>query len=730
MSWNFARAAGSCTLQGDAPDVYYLAGSDCGLRGEWAYDAVSQCLTLTRPGLGGSHGNMSICASAEGGANSSSSSSSFGTYDTGAAPFLDLSLSVPELNGATGGAHGAVAVTASVPPGTQTTLTITFGWFFPERDHFGKVFGNYYKNLFSSSADAAFGSVAPGAARTGALAGVVADVVAMQSPFHQSTLEPWLQDHLVNSLSHIRTAMWFDHCPHCHKSADNRTKGFWRQWEAFDCPDIDSIHNDGERHVPYLMFFPDSTRNKMAAWAGNQGADGMLAEQIHNADPDSPEGRIMADSTSMFIMYVLELLRWDADDTTLELYYPAVKRAAEWQMNVSADFGVPLELQTTYDILGFTSYQLSSYSSVFHVMAMEAAAELARAADDGASRAAFAAAATRGRNSLDTLQWVGQNTSTFEGQPGVYCDMDYEYVGANLSVGECARRTFGLQFFMDAGGRGDCYACRGGHPLANQSGYVLYTKTGAVRGSWAAASNNCTDRAGCATQHGVFADTLYAQVLAYSAGLGTIVSSADKLREHLATELATNCAHAEGTDLEAGCGKGGMVILTGRSKVGVTDWQVWEGGPPNHASLALRAGAPPAEALANFKQSATSWSQRVNDQWNTAGIKDTDGYPTVTSHYGFHMVSWHVPLAMSGQLADLTVAGNRSLEFTPALPPPYSLPIMLPGVLGTLSSKAAGQYEVALTVGQLQLDVLTVDGHRAPGAQVILSTGAPVSWSA
>ena len=41
----------------------------------------------------------------------------------------------------------------------------------------------------------------------------------------------------------------------------------------------------------------DSTRNKLAAWAGNQQPNGMLAEQIHNANPDQPEGRIMSDST-------------------------------------------------------------------------------------------------------------------------------------------------------------------------------------------------------------------------------------------------------------------------------------------------------------------------------------------------------------------------------------------------------------------------------------------------
>ena len=52
---------------------------------------------------------------------------------------------------------------------------------------------------------------------------------------------------------------------------------------------------------------------------------------------------------------------------------------------------------------------------------------------------------------------------------------------------------------------------------------------------------------------------------------------------------------------------------------------IWEGGAPNHATVAIRTGVPPATALEDFRKSATSWSQRINDQWNTAGIKDTDG---------------------------------------------------------------------------------------------------------
>lgn len=60
-------------------------------------------------------------------------------------------------------------------------------------------------------------------------------------------------------------------------------KGSWRQWEAFDCPDLDSIHNDGERHLPYTTLFSNSLRNKLAAWAANQQPNGMLPEQVRGS---------------------------------------------------------------------------------------------------------------------------------------------------------------------------------------------------------------------------------------------------------------------------------------------------------------------------------------------------------------------------------------------------------------------------------------------------------------
>ena len=32
MSWNYVRASNSCTLQKDAPNMFYELGNDCGLR--------------------------------------------------------------------------------------------------------------------------------------------------------------------------------------------------------------------------------------------------------------------------------------------------------------------------------------------------------------------------------------------------------------------------------------------------------------------------------------------------------------------------------------------------------------------------------------------------------------------------------------------------------------------------------------------------------------------------
>ena len=45
-------------------------------------------------------------------------------------------------------------------------------------------------------------------------------------------------------------------------------------------PSTDSVHNDGERHIPYITIFPNSTINKLYAWAKFQLPNGMIQEQL------------------------------------------------------------------------------------------------------------------------------------------------------------------------------------------------------------------------------------------------------------------------------------------------------------------------------------------------------------------------------------------------------------------------------------------------------------------
>lgn len=511
LSWNYVRESRTCKLQSDAPDVYYSLGTDCGLRGAWQYNPASQCLTLSRPGEAPSNGDLSVCASVSG-ETASAKGVSFGTYPDGGGAYRDLASS-GGLNSNTSSAHGAVAVSAQLPPNTNATLTLTFGWYFPHRDHYGKIVGNHYQNLFRNSSEAAFGGAAP-ALRATDLTAVVSDILALQRPFHTSSLEPWLQDHLVNSLSHIRSALWFDQCETCHKSADPRTVGYWRQWEAMDCPDLDSIHNDGERHIPYIMFFPNSTRNKLAAWAKNQDSDGMLAEQISGNAPDTfnPKGRKMSDVSSMFIIYVLELLKWSGDRVSLEMYWPTIKRAADWQVSVAAELGLPKNLQNTYDILHLMDFDVSTYSAVFHILAMRGAAQLATAMNLPEVAANYTASGDRAVRALDSLLWV--DAPKFSTINNTYCPDDFVYVGSGMTAAECAAQCNGscTDAFLAPSPGAECYLCPAQPTLANLSGYTLLSSTGAYVGSWAAAASDCVEGQGCQNVTALQSDALYGQV--------------------------------------------------------------------------------------------------------------------------------------------------------------------------------------------------------------------------
>ena len=222
-SWTWTAATGLCELNADVPHSVFAAGSYCGVQGTWS--SSGRALTLTASPAGGAggpaNGDVTLAPVLPAG-----SSASFGVGNDPAALFADFA--------ATGGfsgaqtfvgaaaAHGAAAVSAVLAPGESVTLTVVFAWYFPDRDHMEETIGNFYSNLWPSSA-----AVAADLATEAAQLSVVGALNAHHAVFAASSLPEWIADNAINHMSHMRGFIW---------TRDGRM----REFEAMDCPDVDS----------------------------------------------------------------------------------------------------------------------------------------------------------------------------------------------------------------------------------------------------------------------------------------------------------------------------------------------------------------------------------------------------------------------------------------------------------------------------------------------------------
>ena len=270
-AWSVVNASAVCSLSHNASAVPPAANSAdpadaSGVRGEWARaKGGADCLTLHRPGTHAAAGNVTLCGSAEHsgsmrgrwagvttGQQTTDAKVTFGAADSLAALWASFAVA-GSLDGALKGAHAAAAVTFTLPPGGRGSATIALGWYFPWRDFMGETIGNRYATLghVGGSEDAAR-LLLDGEAAAKDTASWSAFASALIGP--STSLPAWLGDTLLNSLHHTRSVMWL---------ADGR----WRQWESFSCVNVDSVHNDGERHIPYLHLWPEGVASKMRAWA-------------------------------------------------------------------------------------------------------------------------------------------------------------------------------------------------------------------------------------------------------------------------------------------------------------------------------------------------------------------------------------------------------------------------------------------------------------------------------
>jgi non-lysosomal glucosylceramidase len=170
---------------------------------------------------------------------------------------------------------------------------------------------------------------------------------------------------------------------------------------------------------------------------------------------------------------------------------------------------------------------------------------------------------------------------------------------------------------------------------------------------------------------------------------------------------------------------------------------VWMGGGFDWSYMALAlgvyggggAGGWETALVPSFNEVA-NYRDRLHDLWNIAGLYTTadwgadnstvNGLPYITSHYGFHMTQYYLIYALSGQQTNLP---GGKLAFTPVVPAPYNLPVVLYGGTGTLVADGAGSVTLTLAFGSLTLPAggLTVNGVAYPGA-LTLAAGQSVTW--
>jgi non-lysosomal glucosylceramidase len=194
--------------------------------------------------------------------------------------------------------------------------------------------------------------------------------------------------------------MWF---------ADGRL----REYEAFSCDDVDSVHNDYQRHLMYLWLFPSFEANKLDAWSSfAQAPDGHVIESLAGgcggARPgalDAPVGRLMGDTTTLFVVEVAEWWRNTGDAEAARARYPAVAAALGWLLRNANATALPSYLTTTYDHFGFERHETVAYNAFVYLAALAAGAELADAAGDVAMAAACRAGIARGEPATTALLW-------------------------------------------------------------------------------------------------------------------------------------------------------------------------------------------------------------------------------------------------------------------------------------------------------------------------------------
>ncbi|CAF4581318.1 unnamed protein product, partial [Rotaria sp. Silwood2] len=181
-----------------------IFGHVSGVRGQWTYNKTGP-LVLDRPGNMPANGQYVLWPFL------SSNQTMTVTIDNDINNILN-NISIngtwfeqTELKGSA--ANGAVSISTKLQPGEKKTLSILFAWYFPHLYWLDLPLDNYYLLLFNNVTTVGQ-SIGIDKNDDSQLKIIIKDILRLHNLYFNSSLPGYLVDSLINSVSHMRSAMY------------------------------------------------------------------------------------------------------------------------------------------------------------------------------------------------------------------------------------------------------------------------------------------------------------------------------------------------------------------------------------------------------------------------------------------------------------------------------------------------------------------------------------------
>ncbi len=586
------------------------------------------------------------------------------------------------------GIHGSISVAQSIPAGFVGVIHITLSWFYPTMRWVsaageGAGFSNltvHYANKFTSSHDVSL-SLNPVRRLT--------DTLLIHQLFSNTTFpDPNFVDFSINQFHNSYMGMYF---------AD----GKWRQHECPAAANVDSVHNDYQRHLPALWFHPQSEINKLDKWlsqinvpgvtfttftsGGGGGAQPIVwqdqvPEQIAHysagggGNLQAPlfdvqvQGRLMFDVQAAIVLEIYEFYIHSNNTAMLNKHYAELARMyttivynntltylpssttgfTQTTLNAptfSANFSGLLKCEvyySSYDNFNFI-YYFNLYDNVFFMAMSAAMIQMATVMNDPQTVAL--ASSTMGLTQLSIENWFWKESLGY-------------------------------------------YVCQ----LTPLTGNTINSMP-----------NPPT------TDICLFSDTFQGQTVALTLGLGFLLTNHTRLLSHFAAQKLYNSNPF------------GHLSVSQRyndtSDRQSTDSQMWATGPVNYVTHQMwmywsdnTSIALDTKPLPEFMNGFVNIRDNVKDMWNYPGSVDVHtGAGNFLSHYAFHMLGYHIWQAWTHQKTNM-VTGTISLN--PAVSPQIGVfPIFFPGSGGLVTVNST-TLTIAMNFGSVNLTSMTFGTGR------------------